>query len=92
MTRMYIDICTSHLTPTTIDELVMENVPYVTGYTYEEGMFIVVPEKENVIESRNNIPKDLWKLFEYAWNNYVTLIRLDRDAEECYEILPVYKW
>lgn len=90
MTRMYIDICISHLTSETVENLEMENIPYVTAYTYEEGMFIVVPEKESIEYS--NVPQDLWKLLNYAWNNYISLIRLDRDAEEMYERLPVYKW
>lgn len=93
MTRMYIDICTSHLTPQTVDDLTMENVP-VIAYTYEEGMFISVPNKDDFCfdYKLEDLPSDLIKLLKYAWENYITLIRLDRDGDEIPHELPIYRW
>ena len=87
MVGKYLDICTSHLTPETIDDLVMENIENVASYDYDEGTFIVVPDEFEV----STIPIDLARLFDYARQNGITLIRLDRDGEEIEE-LPIYEW
>lgn len=94
MVRMYLELCTSNLTPETVNELVMENISGVVAYTYEEGMFIIVPNQNDFCfdYKLEELPSDLVKLLKYAWKNHITLIRLDRDAEEFYDGLPVYQW
>ena len=89
MVGKYLDICTSHLTSYTIDNLVMENIKGVYTYDYPEGMFIVVPDMFDIEEEL--IPSDLDTLFKYAKANGITLIRLDRDGEEV-DDLPIYNW
>lgn len=93
MVRMYLELSTANLTQKTIDELVMENVP-VIAYTYEEGMFISIPDKNDFCFDYDidELPNDLVVLLKYAWKNNISLIRLDRDAEENYDNLPVYEW
>lgn len=90
MIGKYLDCCTNHLTSETVDNLVMENIPYTTAYTYEEGMFIVVP---NIIDEPDDIerPNDLEILFQYARFRGCSIIRLDRDAEEL-DDLRKYIW
>lgn len=92
MIGMYLDICTSHLLPETVDNLVMENNPII-AYTYEEGMFISVPDKNDFCfdHELDDLPSDLNKLLKYAWDHHITLIRLDRDGEEVLD-LPKYQW
>lgn len=87
MIGKYLDVCTSHLTQATIDNLVMENIMGVHSYDYPEGMFIVVPDPFEV----GDIPKDLVGVFGYARQNDISLIRLDRDGEEI-DDLPTYDW
>lgn len=87
MIGKYLDVCTSHLTQATIDNLVMENIMGVHSYDYPEGMFIVVPDPFDEEET----PKDLVGLFGYARHNDISLIRLDRDGEEI-DDLPTYDW
>lgn len=87
MIGKYLDVCTSHLTQNTINQLEKENIEGVFSYDYPEGMFIVVPDWHDL----RFIPDDLHKLFDYAESIRVSLIRLDRDGEEIDE-LPVYNW
>lgn len=88
MVRKYLDASTRHLTEETINVLQSNKDWSITAYSYEEGVFIVVPEKESI----KDIPEDLEILLKYAWENDISLICLDRDAEELYGILPVYIW
>lgn len=91
MIGKYLDICTSHLTQKTIDDLVMGNIPGVVSYDYDEGTFLAVPDKFNLEQDNDNVPLDLTELFTFAWEHGITLIRLDRDGEEIDEI-PTYGW
>ena len=86
MIGKYLDICTSHLTQETVDDLAIGNIIGVFVNDYEEGIVISVPDDTNI-----EVPKDLDTLFEYARQNDITLIRLDRDGEESEE-LPIYEW
>ena len=79
MIGKYLDVCTSHLTQDTVDNLTAEFYHYVPVYDYEEGLFIVVPDN------------DLSILLGYARKNDISFIRLDRDGEEI-DDLPVYDW
>ena len=90
MIGKYLDLCTSHLTSETVDNLVMENIPYTTAYTYEEGMFIIVPSIEYEPDEIER-PEDLEHLFYYARIKGCSIIRLDRDAEEL-DDLRKYEW
>lgn len=87
MIGKYLDICTSHLTQDTIDNLTAGIYTYIPVYDYEEGMFIIVPDK---FEEEPH-PDDLEILFKYARKNDISFIRLDRDGEEI-DDLPVYDW
>lgn len=91
MIGKYLDVCTSHLTKETIDNLVMDNIAQVVSYDYPEGMFLVVPDKFDYAAHEKGWPKDLCRLFEYAQHNEISVIWLDRDAEEI-EDLPTYDW
>lgn len=93
MVRMYLELCTSNLTQETVDELVEGNSP-VIAYSYEEGLFISVPNQNDFCFYYDliELPSDLVKLLKYAWKNNISLIRLDRDAEENFDGLPVYQW
>ena len=90
MIGKYLDCCTNHLTSETVDNLVMENIPYTTAYTYEEGMFIIVPDPFDDPEDLER-PDDLEYLFQYARFRGCSIIRLDRDAEEL-DNLRTYSW
>ncbi len=90
MVEKYLDLCTNHLTSETVDKLVMENIPYITAYTYEEGMFIIVPSVEYEPKGVER-PKDLEYLLQYARNKGCSIIRLDRDTEEL-DDLRTYEW
>lgn len=90
MIGKYLDLCTNHLTSETVDDLVMENIPYTTAYTYEEGMFIIVPSVEYEPDYIKR-PEDLEHLFCYARIKGCSIIRLDRDAEEL-DDLRKYEW
>ncbi|SFU37286.1 DUF5983 family protein [Butyrivibrio sp. INlla21] len=85
MIGKYMDVCTSHLTQDTVDNLVIGNIPSVHAYDYEEGMFVVIPDEEH------HLPNDLDEVFKYAKQNDITLIRFDRDGEEI-DDLPTYDW
>ena len=87
MIGKYLDICTSHLTLDTVDNLTAGIYTYIPVYDYEEGMFIIVPDK---FEEEHH-PDDLEILFKYARENDISVIRLDRDGEEIDE-LPTYDW
>ena len=87
MIGKYLDVCTSHLTQDTVDNLTAGFYHYVPVYDYEEGMFIVVPDKFE----EEPLPDDLSILLEYARKNGISFIRLDRDGEEI-DDLPVYDW
>lgn len=91
MIGKYLDVCTSHLTKETIDNLVMDNIAQVVSYDYPEGMFVVVPDSFDYKVNSEEWPKDLCRLFEYAQHNEISVIWLDRDAEEIDE-LPTYDW
>lgn len=88
MIGKYLDISTAHLTPETIDNLVMQNVKDVTSFDYPEGQFIVVPDR---FSNALDVPRDLMKVFNYAKEQGISLIRVDRDGEEISE-LPTYEW
>ena len=85
--RKYLDISTAHLTQGTFGKLNSMHLPY--AYNYDEGVFITVPSK-NVIGTII-MPDDLRIVLQYAWDNDIDLIRMDRDAEVC-DDLPVYEW
>lgn len=87
MIGKYLDICTSHLTQDTVDNLTVGNIIGVPVYDYEEGIFIVVPDEFNPLKN----PADLGILFAYAKKNGISLIRIDRDGEEI-DDLPTYDW
>ena len=86
MVAKYLDLCTSHLCEETINKLNSETTPF--SYPYEEGVFISVPESEDLV---GKIPSDLKRLLGYCWENNIQLVRLDRDSEEI-EDLPTYDW
>lgn len=88
MIGKYLDVCTSHLKQETVDDLIQGNITEVHVYDYEEGLFIVVPDRFDLYEA---IPKDLDTLISYAEQNEISLIRLDRDGEEI-DDLPTYDW
>lgn len=81
MIGKYLECCINHLTRETIDNLVMENIPYTTAYTYEKGMFIIIP---NAFDEPDDLerPDDLEYLIQHARFKGCSIIRLDRDAEE----------
>lgn len=85
--RKYLDISTAHLTQGTFGKLNSMDPTY--AYNYGEGAFITVPSKEEV--SAITMPYDLRTLLQYAWDNNIDLIQMDRDAEFCDE-LPIYNW
>lgn len=87
MIGKYLDICTSHLTQDTVDNLTVGNIIGVPVYDYEEGLFIVVPDEFNPLKN----PSDLGILFSYAKRNGISLVRIDRDGEEI-DGLPTYDW
>lgn len=89
MIGKFLDICTSHLTQDTVDDLDKGFYTYVPVYSYEEGMFIVVPDEFEDKDKPH--PDDLGILFKFARDKGITLIRLDRDGEEIDE-LPTYDW
>lgn len=91
MIGKYLDICTSHLTKETVDNLFIGNIIGVVVHDYEEGMFVVVPDSFDYKTNSDEWPKDLCRLFEYAQHNEISVIWLDRDAEEIDE-LPTYDW
>ena len=71
----------------------MDNVAYVTAYTYKEGLFIVVSDMDisDVKKAATDWPNDLKDLLAFARRKDCLLIRLDRDSEETDE-LPKYDW
>lgn len=85
--KTYLDISTAHLMQETLNRLNAINPPYT--YKYNEGAFISVPDKTEV--SIISMPEDLRILLQYAWDNNIEMIRMDRDAEVI-ENLPVYDW
>ena len=87
MIGKYLDICTSHLRPETVDALSAGDISDVHVYDYEEGMFIVVPD----LDEKPFTYSDLETLLNYAEQRDITLIRLDRDGEEI-DSLPTYDW
>ena len=87
MIGKFLDICTSHLRPETVDDLSAGNIRDVHVYDYEEGMFIVVPD----LDEKPFTYSDLETLLNYAKQRNITLIRLDRDGEEI-DSLPTYDW
>lgn len=88
-----LDTSTGHLTHETVIALGLDNVAYVTAYTYKEGLFIVVPDMDisDVKKTAADWPNDLKDLFAFARRKDCLLIRLDRDSEETDE-LPKYDW
>lgn len=84
-----LDISTSHLREETLNSLSENKMPY--SYSYKEGVFISVPDKNIMAAEDYELPLDLVTLLEYAWENDVSLIRLDSDGEVI-EDIPVYKW
>lgn len=88
-----LDASTGHLTHETVIALGMDNVAYVTAYTYKEGLFIVVPDMDipDVKKAAADWPNDLKDLFAFARRKDCLLIRLDRDSEET-DDLPKYEW
>lgn len=91
MIGKYLDICTSHLTRETVDDLFIGNIIGVVVHDYKEGMFVVVPDSFDYKTNSIVWPNDLCRLFEYAQHNEISVIWLDRDAEEIDE-LPTYDW
>ncbi len=93
MIRAYLDICTSHLTQDTVDNLTAGKYISVPVYDYEEGMFIIITNKilHQNMDINKEIPIDLRRVLAYAKQNGITLIRLDRDGEEI-GALPTYDW
>ena len=87
MIGKFLDICTSHLRPETVDALSAGDIRDVHVYDYEEGMFIVVPD----LDEKPFTYSDLETLLNYAMQRDITLIRLDRDGEEI-DSLPTYDW
>lgn len=87
MVGKYLDICTSHLTPDTVDNLTIGFYIGVPVIDYEEGLFVTVTDEFG----ENPLPDDLFTLLRYAKQNGITLIRLDRDGEEI-DGLPTYDW
>lgn len=85
--RKYLDISTAHLTQGTFRKLNSMHLPY--AYNYDEGVFITVPSKNEI--GTIIMPDDLRIVLQYAWDNDIDLIRMDRDAEVC-DDLPVYEW
>jgi hypothetical protein len=85
--RKYLDISTAHLTQGTFGKLNSMHLPY--AYNYDEGVFITVPSKNEI--GTIIMPDDLRIVLQYAWDNDIDLIRMDRDAEVC-DDLPVYEW
>lgn len=89
MIKQYLDISTTHLTESTMNNL-DDTYPFCFGY--EEGTFISVPHDEDTLNYYyNNLPEDLYKLMLYAIKNNISLIRLDRDAD-IFDDLPIYNW
>ena len=88
-----LDVSTGHLTQETVNELDLDNIAYVTAYTYKEGLFIVVPDMDisDVKRAAADWPNDLKDLFAFARRKDCLLIRLDRDSEEA-DDLPKYEW
>lgn len=85
--RKYLDISTAHLRQNTFNNLSDINPPYT--YKYDEGVFISVPIKSEM--DNVDMPRDLRILLQYAWDNNIELIRMDRDANFD-DDLPVYNW
>ena len=88
-----LDVSTGHLTHETVIALGLDNVAYVTAYTYKEGLFIVVPDMDisDVKKAAADWPNDLKDLFAFARRRDCLLIRLDQDSEEA-DDLPKYDW
>ena len=75
--RKYLDISTAHLTQGTFGKLNSMHLPY--AYNYDEGAFITVPSKNEI--GTIIMPDDLRILLQYAWDNDIDLIRIDRDRK-----------
>lgn len=90
MIGKYLETCTNHLTSETVDALVKGNIPYAFAYSYEEGLFIIIPDIEDELNDIER-PEDLESLFYYARIRGCSIIRLDRDAEELND-LRTYEW
>lgn len=88
MLGKYLDISTSHLKEETLNSLSENKMPY--SYDYKEGVFISVPDKNVIREEVCDLPSDLLILLNYAWENGISLIRLDADGEVM-KNLPVYE-
>lgn len=100
----YLDLCTNALSrPTTLmlEAYATSNRPdwpALTVANYEYGAFITVPPSD-MDESGNRtdftewdyMPDDLVAVLRYATEKGATVIRFDRDTEEC-EDLPSYDW
>ena len=78
MILRYLDCSTAHLKKDTINNLSDSTLPFT--YTYDEGIFISVPDQFDILEE-THISQDLFEILRYAWQNDIGLIRLDNDAE-----------
>lgn len=89
--RKYLDVCTSHISETTADELgkvtLTSNLYHgLVVYPFEYGWFVHV---EGVNASA--MPGDLLSIVFKAQQNECTFIKLDRDGDD-HDDLQTYDW
>lgn len=93
MVNRYLKMSTAHLKEATIAALEIMDVLYCV--IYDEGVFISVLDLDHTdAQTRkkyDELPEDLLTILNYARKLGVSLVWLDRDADEV-EGLPVYEW
>lgn len=102
MILSYLDLSLNHLTERTSGQLLTElhnvsnwdrlNWPAVRLVTYDEGLFITVPDFDHMTDKQHDaLPPDLATVFRFAWDRSVTLIRFDADGGVMTG-LPTFEW
>lgn len=92
--KQYLDVSTAHITEITSKWLHSQvsargSDMTLAVYEYEEGFFIPVHDKDDLLDAR--IPQDLWVLLVYAAAKGTSLIQLDRDGPKI-DTLKTYEW
>lgn len=92
MLHTYLDLSTEHLTPETMDTLMVgpryTSWPAMSIGRYAQGMFATVPTIEQNLET---LPPDLAVVMGLCQDLGITVVRFDAGGAHCGQ-LPTYEW
>lgn len=90
MKLQYLDLSTSHLTQTTVQELDSGTFSGITVANYEYGVFVSVPGASGDIDELT-APEDLKRVLRFAREAGCDVVRFDADGDTEAE-LPRFDW